>query len=66
MKTEFMIVRHSRKEQPMRVSIEKSTYDLTNYTYIGMSVATPTMAEWVWTEDLAVYQKSYQKHIKLE
>jgi hypothetical protein len=58
MKTDFIIVRHSRKEQPIRVSFEKSTYDLTNYSYLRMSTATPSMAEWVWTEDLEDYQRA--------
>ncbi len=56
MQTPFMIVRHSRKEQSVRISIEKFGYDLTNYSYLRMSTVSPSMAEWVWTEDLEKYK----------
>jgi hypothetical protein len=55
--TDYILVRHSRKE--MRVSIEKSeNFDLTNYTFLGMSVSSvQPMEEWVWTEDAALYRR---------
>ena len=56
MQTAYMIVRHSRKEHPTRVSVVKLGYDLTNYSYLRMNTTKPTMSEWVWTEDLEKYQ----------
>jgi len=58
MATDYMLVRHSRKEQPVRVTIEPRGYDLTDYSYFRQWPDNPQMAEWVWTEDLDEYKKS--------
>lgn len=56
--SEFIVVRHSRTEVPFRVSIESKTFDLTNYSFLRMSRANPTMQEWVLTEDLPAWNRN--------
>jgi hypothetical protein len=54
--TDFIVVRHSRDENPRIVSIEKKDYDLTNYIFLRMSPTNPEMAEWVWHKDFDLYK----------
>lgn len=59
METDFMYVRHSIKETPARVSIEKKGFDLTNYSFLRMRPETEKpIAEWVPTEELDIYRKA--------
>lgn len=60
METDFMLVRHSMKKEPVLVTFERKGYDLTNYTFLRMHPPSEgTVAEWVWTEDLEFYQKFF-------
>jgi hypothetical protein len=57
--TGWVLIRGSRSEKEILVSIaKKEEFDLTDYRYLGQSNSNPTLAEWVWKDDIELYRKA--------
>lgn len=57
--TRYLLVRHSREESPVRVSIEMADkFDCSNYKFLRESVHNSVpVQEWVWEKDFPLYKK---------
>ena len=64
--TDFVLVRGPRTDNnnnsiQVMVSIQKNTFDLTDYSFLRMNPATKTsMEEWVPTKELELYQQAFK------
>ena len=57
--SKFALVRSNRSEQPMTVSVvKKEGFDFTNYRLLCTVPDKAWDEEWVWKDDLALYQKA--------
>lgn len=55
----YLLVRHSREESPIRVSIEMvDKFDCSNYKFLKESELNGVpVQEWVWEKDFPLYKK---------